>query len=74
MKILEKIDSYLNENSTDNAAKTLDAIIGALSKGTNASGNKILKMAKDIKSYYKKEGSFSPDQAKWIYNTSKAIF
>ena len=67
-------ESALYEGSTENAAKTLDAIIGFLSKGTNATGDKIMKMGKGIKDHYKKEGSFSPDQAKWIFNTSNALF
>lgn len=63
----------LAENSTDNAKKTLDAILGTLKKADSPDKD-MLKMANGIMDYYKKEKSFSPDQAKWIYNTSKALF
>jgi len=67
---------YLIENSTDNAKKTLEAIIGMLKKNDdpNKTGKEMIKMADGIMDYYKKEKSFSPDQAKWIFNTSKTMF
>lgn len=64
---------YLKENSTENAKKTLDAIIGTLNK-SDSPDKDMVKMANGIMDYYKKNGSFSPDQAKWIFNTSKAMF
>lgn len=63
------------ESSTDNAKGTLQAIIGTLKKfGGDAKSKDMLKMANGIMDHFKKEGSFSPDQAKWIWNTSKALF
>jgi hypothetical protein len=77
MNILEKIDKYLlRENSTDDAKETLDAIIGFLEKQEDPDPKQksMLKMANGMLDYYEKEESFSPDQAKWIYNTSKGLF
>jgi len=81
MKLLETADFWvatnketLLENSTDNAKKTLDVIIGTLEKSDSDSSKDMLKMAKGMLDYYDKEKSFSPDQAKWIYNTSKSLF
>lgn len=76
MEIFENAMDYIdgvtiNEGSTEDAAKSLSAIINALKDDKE---NEILKMAKDMKAYYDKEGSFSPKQAEWIYKTSKAIF
>ena len=67
----ENVFGALIESATDNAKKSLDAIIGVLAKGDNA---EMKKMAKGINDYFKKEGSFSPDQAKWIWKTSVAMF
>jgi hypothetical protein len=36
--------------------------------------NEILFEKDSIMNYFKKEGSFSPKQADWIYKTSKALF
>ena len=75
MKIIEKIDMYLNENSTDNAKETLKAIIGTLKKREkNGDVKEMLKMANGIMDYFDKKKSFSPEQAKWIFKTSKVLF
>jgi len=60
----------LFEDATDNAKGTLDAIIGA----TKKKGGDIHKMAVGMKKSCKENKGFSKDQAKWIYNTSKAMF
>ena len=69
----ESSDTELNEGSTENAEGTLSAIIGTLEKNNNRDKkqNDMLSMGKGIMSHYKKEKSFSPDQAKWIFNMSK---
>lgn len=69
------LNRLLNESSTDDANKTLDAIIGFLKKQENPSDDakEMLKMGNGIKDYYNKNKSFAPDQAKWIFNTSKTI-
>ena len=71
-----KFKKYLIETSTEEAKKTLEAIIGTLKKNENPDdkAKEMLKMANGIMDYYKKEKSFSPDQAKWIYNTSTSMF
>jgi len=74
MNILTKIENILNENSIDKAKGTLEAIIGTLKKSSNDESKEMLKMANGIMNYYKKEKSFAPKQAEWIYNTSKALF
>lgn len=66
----ELFDS-LSEGSTEDAAKSLTAILGMFKGKTD---NDIYKMGKGIQDYYKKNGSFSPDQAKWIWKTSVALF
>lgn len=67
-------DDQLDEGSTEDAEKTLKAIIGFLTKnGEGKDAKEMLTMAKGIMDHKKKEGSFSPDQAKWIFNTSKAV-
>jgi len=74
MKFSEYLDKYeptITEGSTENAAKSLEAILGSLKDDQK---NDIYKMGKGIQDYYKKNGSFSPDQAKWIFNTSKGMF
>jgi hypothetical protein len=70
MKVLDQ-NSYLNEDATANAKKTLDAILGSL-KGDDK--NDIYKMAMGMKKSYEKNKGFSKDQANWIYKTSKAMF
>jgi len=79
MNLLEMSESWLDthalyENSTDKAKGTLNAIISTLEKNDNPTSQKMFKMAKGIMDYYDKNKSFSPEQAKWIYNTSKALF
>lgn len=71
-----RFKEFLKENATEDAKKTLTAIIGYLKKQKpgNDDTKEMLKMADGIMDYYKKEGSFSPKHAQWIYNTSKAIF
>ena len=64
--------SLLAEGATENAKGTLQAIIGSLKKFDPKSD--MLKMANGIMDHFKKEGSFSPDQAKWIWKTSVALF
>jgi len=61
----------LSEDATEDAKKTLDAIIGAL-KGQEK--NDIYKQAIGTRKSYEKNKGFSKAQAEWIYNTSKAIF
>jgi hypothetical protein len=70
------IDKYLgiNEDSTEDAKKTLEAIIGALKKAEGKDATEMKTQADGTMEYFKKNGSFSPAQAKWIYNTSKALF
>ena len=58
-------------DSTKNALGTLKAILNATKDDKN---NDIFKMATGMKKYYDKEKSFSPDQAKWIWKTSVAMF
>lgn len=67
---------WLIENSTDDAKKTLDAIIGFLEKqdSLDDDGKEMLKMAKGMLKTFKENDSFSPKQASWIYKTSKALF
>lgn len=71
-----KFKEYLNifEGSTEDALKTLNAIIGTLKKSDGGDSKEMLKMANGIKDYYDKNKSFAPKQAEWIYNTSKALF
>lgn len=71
------IDKYLgkvNEDSTEDAKKTLEAIIGSLKKAEGKDAKEMMAQAEGTMDFYKKNGSFTPDQAKWIYNTSKALF
>jgi len=67
----ESLNSELNEDDTENALKTLKAIIGSL-KGNKE--NDIYKMAEGMMKSYEKNKGFSKDQAEWIYKTSKAMF
>lgn len=71
-----KAAAKLTELSSAEAAfETLKAIIGTLRKQKlGAKGKDMLKMAQGIRDFYGKEKSFSPDQAKWIFNTSTAMF
>lgn len=69
-KITSAVSIGLFENATKKAKGTLNAIIGA----TKKQGGDIHKMALGMKKSYDKNGGFSKDQAKWIYNTSKAMF
>ena len=71
MKFKDYLDNYLVEGSTEDAAKSLEAILGSLKDDTS---NEIYKMGKGIQDHYKKEGSFSPKQASWIANVSKKLF
>jgi len=72
---IDLAEKKVDEGSTEDAKKSLDAILGALESGDKPDPkNEILKMARGLRDYFKKNGSFSPDQAKWIYNTSKAMF
>jgi hypothetical protein len=75
-KWTKTIESIEEKSSTDKAKGTLDAIIKTLDSNDSKStdGKEMLKMAKGMKSHFDKEGSFSPDQAKWIFNTSQALF
>jgi hypothetical protein len=61
----------LEENSTENAKKSLQAILGMF-KGKH--DHDIYKMGKGIMDYYKDKGSFAPGHAKWIWKTSVALF
>ena len=73
-KLKENFDEDLGaliEGATENAAKSLQAILGMFK---DKKDNDIYKMGKGIQDHYKKEGSFSPDQAKWIWKTSVALF
>jgi len=72
---------FFSEGSTENAKKSLDAIVGHLEKRKasgadvlGATGRSMLKMGQGIAASYKEEGGFSPDQAKWIWKTSVALF
>ena len=71
----------LDEDATANAKKSLDAIVGHLEKRKKsgadvlgATGRSMLKMGQGMQASYKQEGGFSPDQAKWIWKTSLALF
>ena len=72
----EFFDSTINESSTDDAKKSLDAIVGFLKKQDSLDDTRkdMLKMGEGFQDYFKKEGSFSPKQAEWIFKTSKALF
>ena len=73
---IDSLDEDINENSTQDAKKTLDAILGFLDDKDKLTDKEeeIRDMGIGMMDYYEKEKSFSPDQAKWIYNTSKAFF
>ena len=65
---------YIKESSTDKAKGTLEAIIGSLKNAKEGTSKEMLDMAKGIMDHFKKEGSFAPKQAQWIYNTSQSLF
>jgi hypothetical protein len=69
------VESILKEDSTKDAHGTLKAVIGALKKRDNLDdkGKEVLKTAEGIMDYYNKNKSFSPDQAKAIFNMSKIL-
>jgi len=62
------------KSSTDSARETLSAIMKATVKSDNKDAQEIWNMANDILQWYDENGSFTPDQAKWIYNTSQSFF
>ncbi len=66
----DREEDQLFEGSTEKAKGTLDAIVGA----TKKKGGDIYKMGVGMKKSFAKNKGFSPDQAKWIYNTSQALF
>lgn len=70
-----KNEELFTENSTEDAAGTLKAVIGALKKRDNLDdkGKDVLKTAEGIMDYYNKNKSFSPGQAKAIFNMSKIL-
>ena len=70
-EMVESLGLGLEETSTEDAAKSLQAILGMFK---DKKDNDIYKMGKGIQDYYKKNKSFSPDQAKWIWKTSVALF
>ena len=65
------LNPMLDEDSTVDAKKTLDAIISSLKDDKD---NEIYKMAMGMKKSYEKNKGFSRDQADWIYQTSKSLF
>jgi hypothetical protein len=77
MNIVNKIDRFLNESSTDDAANTLKAAIKFYKKLMSNDPNKKTKEVYDyllsLSKWERENGSFSPDQAKAIYNISMGI-
>jgi flagellar motor component MotA len=71
---MKRFKQFFLENSTEDAKKTLEAIIATLKKSEGDDSKEMLDFAKGIMDYYKKEGSFSNKQALWIFNTSKSMF
>lgn len=68
MEAYEKVlNPMLNEDSTEDAKKTLQAIIAS-------SSGDVKKMADGMMASYKKNKGFSKEQAQWIFKTSQAIF
>lgn len=81
------IEKYLGEKTyslkdatgkTKDALKALDALMRAVElKGDQKEMGKdqgeIWDMAEGIEDYYRKNGSISPKQAEWIFNTWKAF-
>lgn len=65
---------YFEEGSKEDALGALKAIVGFLNKQDKPDKD-MVKMAKGILDYTKKnDGSMTPDQARWVFNTSKALF
>jgi len=66
-------EEKIEEGSAEDAKGTLDAIVGSLEKNDSRDKkqDEMLKMGKGMQDHYKKEGSFSPDQANWIFKMSK---
>jgi transcriptional regulator len=77
MDIVNKIDKYISEESesTKNCLKTLKANISFYEKmeDKDEKAKEVLDTMKGILSHYEKEGSFSPEQAKAVFNTSEGI-
>lgn len=77
MDITKKIEKYVNEESesTKNCLKTLKANIKFYEdmEDKDDKAKEVLDTMKGILSHYEKEGSFSPDQAKAVFNTSNGI-
>lgn len=68
--INETVAKYIGESSTptDNAEKSLANLITRYKDNGDSDR---LEMAQGIMDHFKKEGSFSPKQAKWIANNFK---
>lgn len=74
MKTYKEFTEELNEDSTDNAKATLKSIIGMIAKRLKADpDSKFNKDVDKMANSMNKQDSFSPDQAKWIYNTYKGL-
>jgi hypothetical protein len=76
MNIVDKINKFMNEGeSTENCLKTLKANIKFYDdmEDKDDKAKEVLETMKGILSYYEKEGSFSPDQAKAVFNVSSGI-
>lgn len=73
--IIKIIDKYLNENSTDDCLKTLKACIKFYEgqEELDDKGEEVLDTLKGILDYYNENKSFSPGQAKAVFNISKGI-
>lgn len=69
------LSSKLDENSTEDCLNTLKACIAFYEDQENLddTGKDVLKTLNGILSYYDKEGSFTPGQAKAVFNISKGI-
>ncbi len=61
----------LDEDSTEDAKKTVDAIAGATKKDKDGD---IHKMAQGMLKSFAKNKGFSKEQAQWIYKTSQMLF
>lgn len=77
MNIVSKIEKYINEesDSTKNCLATLKANIKFYEKmeDKDNKAKEVLDTMKGILDHYEKEGSFSPAQAKAVFNTSEGI-
>jgi hypothetical protein len=69
-KVIDQ-NTWLNEDATADALKTLKAIMGSLKDDKE---NDVYKMASSMMKSYEKNKGFSKDQANWIYKTSKSMF